>query len=67
MIAWVGTGSSMAGSLLVAMGFFLPGFLCFILGSSLWLFVAWREKNKPLFWLNAWFMCCNIIGLYRAI
>lgn len=67
MIAWIGTVSSMAGSLLVAMGFLLPGFLCFILGSALWLYTAFMTKNKPLFWLNLWFMGCNIIGLYRAV
>lgn len=67
MIAWIGTAASMVGSLLVAWGILLPGFLCFIVGSSLWIFTAWQEGNKPLFWLNMWFMGCNIIGLYRAL
>lgn len=67
MIAWIGTAASMLGSLLVAWGILLPGFLCFIVGSGLWIFTAWKEQNKPLFWLNMWFMGCNLIGLYRAL
>jgi hypothetical protein len=67
MIAWVGTAASMLGSLLVAFGLMFLGFSAFIVGSSLWLWVAYSSKNKPLFWLNLWFMGCNIIGLWRAL
>lgn len=66
-MAWIGTLASMLGSLLVAFGLNLFGFSAFILGSGLWLFVAWSESNKPLFWLNLWFMGCNLIGLWRAL
>ncbi len=67
MIAWFGTLASMAGSLLVAWGILFWGFSCFIVGASFWLYVAWKTDNKPLFWLNMWFMGCNLIGLFRAI
>lgn len=66
MIAWIGTAASMVGSLLVSFGILKAGFCFFIVGAGLWLYLAWRDKNKPLFWLNMWFMGCNIIGLWRA-
>lgn len=66
MIAWIGTIASMIGSLLVSFGILTAGFCFFIVGACIWLGIAFKTKNKPLFWLNMWFMGCNVIGLYRS-
>ena len=66
-LQWFGTGTSVAGSFTVALGFTLTGYLAFILGATAWLIVGFVNKNKPLIVLNGFFFVANIIGLYRAI
>lgn len=66
-LQWFGTGTSVAGSFTVALGFMLTGYLAFILGATAWLIVGFVNKNKPLIVLNGFFFVANIIGLYRAI
>lgn len=67
MIAWVGTIASIVGAFLVAFGIVLSGYLAFTLGASAWVIVALLRKDKPLFILNATFLCANIVGLTRSI
>lgn len=65
-IEWVGTGASVLGSYLIAFGIIPMGYCCFVLGSSSWLFVAYRMRNMPLGVLNLFFFVANIIGIYRS-
>jgi len=61
-----GTGTSIAGSFLVAYGFYRFGYSCFFSGAIAWLYVAWRIRESELFVLNCFFGAANVIGLYRA-
>ena len=65
-IAWTGTVTSVAGSFLVALGFYLVGYIAFLTGASCWLVVAWYRRDHPLMVLNGIFWIANIIGLWRA-
>lgn len=65
-LKWTGTIASMIGAFLVALGFMLPGYIAFMIGSFSWLSVAGIEKDKPLAVLNGFFLLANIMGLYRA-
>lgn len=67
MIAWIGTGTSIMGSFLVALGVSFLGYCAFLVGSFAWMIVAWRKSDKALFCLNATFFAANIIGLTRSI
>ena len=64
---WFGTATSIIGAFLVALGFMLPGYSCFVCGALAWLYVGYATRNNPLIVLNGTFFVANLIGLYRAI
>ena len=67
MIAWIGTLTNVFGAFAVALGFMLPGYLTFLIGSVTWAGIAWHRKDKALLTLNLVFLCANIVGLTRNI
>jgi hypothetical protein len=67
MISWIGTISSIFGAFLVANQFAVPGYCLFILGSVSWAFVGLKRRDMALFWLNAIFLCANIMGIYNNL
>jgi hypothetical protein len=67
MIAWIGTLANVAGAFAVALGYLMPGYSAFLLGSLAWTGIARKRKDTALFTLNAVFLCANIVGLYRNI
>lgn len=66
-IKWLGTFTSIIGSFVVALQFFLPGYILFLIGSISWLVVAKITKDRALALLNFTFMCANILGLAKAV
>lgn len=66
LISWIGTATSIIGSFLVAMHYFQLGYIFFLVGSASWLYVAFREYNKPLGLLNATFFTANIVGIINS-
>lgn len=67
IIKWTGTGTSIAGSFLVAFGLSLVGYLFFLVGSLSWSIVAMRTKDRALLVLNLVFGVANVVGLYNSI
>lgn len=67
MTAWFGTLTNVFGAFAVALGFVLPGYASFLLGSMAWSGIAWYRKDKALLTLNLVFFCANIVGLTRSI
>lgn len=65
-ISWFGTFASIFGSFLVAMQYIQVGYIAFILGSTSWLYVAYKTHNNSLLVLNTTFFVANIIGIYNA-
>lgn len=66
IFSWFGTITSIIGSFLVALHYFQAGYIFFLLGSATWLYVAFRENNKPLGILNFTFLTANIIGICNS-
>jgi hypothetical protein len=64
-LAWLGTVSSICGSFLVAFGIMNFGYCAFLLGSFLWLIVAFMRNDRALLTLNGTFFLANIIGIFR--
>lgn len=67
IIAWVGTGTSVVGSFVVALHLFTVGYMLFLIGSASWLYVGARKRDNALITLNLAFLCANLIGLYNAL
>jgi hypothetical protein len=67
MIGWIGTVASVIGSFVVAFQVFVVGYALFLLGSVSWLWVAVKTRNLSLGVLNGFFLCANIIGLWRSV
>jgi len=65
-ISWFGTFTSIIGSFLVALHQFQWGYICFLLGSASWLYIAYKDNNKALGLLNFTFLIANIIGIVNA-
>ena len=66
-LSWVGTASSIAGSFIVAMQFFLPGYCFFLLGSVSWCIVAAKRADRALLTLNGTFVLANLLGVYNVL
>lgn len=66
-LKWFGTITSVLGSFIVALGYGFVGYCAFVLGAVSWLIVGFKDNNKPLITLNAFFLAANLIGLYRAL
>lgn len=66
-LKWIGTIFSIIGSFVVAFQIFILGYLFFIIGSISWLVVAMITREKPLAILNGFFLCANVIGLYKVL
>jgi hypothetical protein len=67
MIGWIGTIASVIGSFVVAFQIFVVGYALFLIGSVSWLWVAVKTRNLSLGVLNGFFLCANIIGLWRSV
>jgi len=67
MIGWIGTVASVIGSFVVAFQILIIGYILFLIGSISWLWVSIKTRNLSLGVLNGFFMCANIIGLYKAL
>lgn len=67
LLAWVGTGSSILGSFLVAFGFLFAGYCAFLIGATAWLSVAIVRRDWSLLTLNGFFAVANIIGFWRNL
>ena len=67
MIGWIGTVASVIGSFVVAFQILIIGYVLFLIGSISWLWVSIKTRNLSLGVLNGFFMCANIIGLWKAI
>ncbi len=67
MIGWIGTIASVIGSFVVAFQIFVVGYVLFLIGSVSWLWVAVKTRNLSLGVLNGFFLCANIIGLWRSV
>lgn len=66
-IEWIGTFSSIIGAFIVAFGFMLAGYSFFLVGSISWLYVGFKQQNKPLMVLNFTFFLANIVGFVRSV
>lgn len=64
---WTGTLTSIVGSFAVATGFYLIGYILFLIGSTAWTIVGLKSRDNALILLNVVFMTANTIGLCRAI
>lgn len=67
MIGWIGTVASVIGSFVVAFQILILGYSFFLVGCICWLWVSIKTRNLSLGVLNGFFMCANIIGLYKAL
>lgn len=67
MIGWIGTGTSIIGSFLVAFHLFTMGYIFFLVGASCWLWIAYKTRNSSLGVLNLFFTVANIIGLVNSL
>jgi len=67
MIGWIGTVASVIGSFVVAFQILILGYSFFLVGCICWLWVSIKTRNLSLGVLNGFFMCANIIGLWKAI
>ena len=52
ILSWIGTFASIAGAWLMPIGFVHLAYICFALGSCLWLGIGIADKNKALITLN---------------
>ena len=66
-IEWIGTLSSIIGAFIVAFGFMLAGYSFFLVGSVSWLYVGFKQQNKPLMVLNFTFFLANVVGFVRSV
>lgn len=66
-IEWIGTFSSIIGAFIVAFGFMLAGYSFFLVGSISWLYVGFKQQNKPLMVLNFTFFLANVVGFVRSV
>lgn len=64
-LSWIGTGSSILGSFLIAFGLMFVGYCCFLVGATCWLIVGCVRKDWSLLTLNLFFAGANIIGFVR--
>lgn len=67
MISWIGTVASVMGSFVVALQIYVLGYALFMMGSISWLLVGINRKDKALIILNGFFLCANIIGLWKVL
>jgi nicotinamide riboside transporter PnuC len=66
-ISWIGTVAGIIGAFVVALHFFLIGYVFFLINSASWLYVGIRKNDKPLILMNSVYLIANLIGLYNAI
>jgi type IV secretory pathway TrbD component len=62
IIRWLATTVILSGAIMAALGFVPQCFLLLSLGSVLWSFVAYKDRDHPLFVLNATMTVLNIIA-----
>ena len=67
MIKWLSTIFSVLGAFMVANGFYLYGYIFFILGGIGWGYIGIKSKDNALFTMQGIFLMANIMGLYNAI
>ena len=67
MIGWFGTIASVIGSFVVAFQIYILGYVLFMVGSISWLWVSIKTRNISLGVLNGFFLCANVIGLWKVI
>ncbi len=66
MIQWIGTIASILGAWLMPLGMVEYAYVCFSLGSGIWLYTGIIKKDKPLILLNLAFFGANCLGLYKV-
>lgn len=65
---WSGSIYGIIGALCVATGYdIVLGYVLFYLSSINWLFVAYIQRDIPLFLMNLVFCTINYIGVYTYI
>lgn len=65
MLKITGTTAGLAGAFLVAGGFFLVGYLAFLLSSFCWMLAALDQDELLLLTLNLGFFVANVYGLFN--
>ena len=66
-LKWVGTGTGVAGAILIALniGAVGIGFVLFTISSSLWTYAGWAHREMSLVVLQGVFLVIDVVGVYN--
>lgn len=66
VISWLAVALNLTGALFVAYNLRPIGYLLFIVGALIFVFIEYRNKNCPQVALNGAYLFINILGFYHA-
>jgi len=66
-LKWIGTGTGIAGAILIALniGAVGIGFVLFTISSSLWTYAGWAHREMSLVVLQGVFLVIDVVGVYN--
>ncbi len=66
-LKWIGTGTGVAGAILIALniGAVGIGFVLFTISSSLWTYAGWAHREMSLVVLQGVFLVIDVVGVYN--
>ncbi len=69
MFGWIGTITGIMGGLLLALNLEYShfGFFIFFISASSWTIQGYKNNDRSLMILNAFFMLIDLLGIYRWI
>jgi hypothetical protein len=67
MIAWIGTIGGIIGAFLVASGLMVIGYCSFLIGAICCFYCAFKDGNRSLMVQFGFFLCANVLGLWKNI
>jgi len=63
--AWLGMATGLAGSFLIAVGFYLLGFGAFLTSNVFWIWHSLLTRNWPLAIMQVGFTASSLLGIYN--
>lgn len=67
LLKWIANIVTIIGAFFVAFHGFIFGYVLFLIGASLWLFVAYKNDDFELAFLQVFFIMANLAGLVKAL
>ncbi len=66
-LKWIGTGTGVAGAILIALNIAAVGigFVLFTVSSSLWTYAGWAHREMSLVVLQGVFLVIDVVGVYN--